>query len=133
MDSEKRNALREFAFFNLIGALNTILGLAVYFLLIYVGVHYIAALSIDYIIGIAFSFIMNKTYTFHIGETLSSAMISKMIGVYGLIFGINFIFLTILVEFFHIDAYLGQIISCGFLSILTFLFQKYYVFHNIRT
>lgn len=133
MDSKKRNTLREFAFFNLIGVLNTLLGLAVYFLLIYIGVHYIVALIIDYIIGIAFSFIMNKTYTFHIGESLSSAMICKMICVYGLIFGFNFIILIISVEFFHIDAYLGQIISCGFLSILTFLFQKYYVFNNIRT
>ena len=132
MDSKKRNTLREFAFFNLIGVVNTLLGLAVYSLLIYIGVHYIAALSIDYIIGIAFSFIMNKTYTFRIGERVTRLLLFKMLSVYGLLFGLNLILLSIMVEFYLMNKYLSQIISCGLLSALSFYFQKYFVFRNIR-
>ena len=68
MDYQKRNTLREFVFFNLIGVVNTLLGLVIYFSLIYLGVYYLVALVIDYIYGITFSFFMNKTYTFRIVE-----------------------------------------------------------------
>lgn len=131
MDYQKRNTLREFVFFNLIGVVNTLLGLVIYFSLIYLGVYYLVALVIDYIYGITFSFFMNKTYTFRIVERGGVNMFYKMICVYGLMFCLNVIFLSITVEIFRMNEYLGQIVSCGVLSIITFFLQKLIVFRNI--
>ena len=131
MDYQKRNTLREFVFFNLIGAVNTLLGLILYFLLIYLGVYYIVALVVDYIYGITFSFFMNKIYTFRIVERGGLVVFYKMICVYVLMFFLNLIFLFTTVEIFGINEYLGQIVSCGILSIFTFFAQKLIVFRKI--
>jgi putative flippase GtrA len=131
MDSKKRNPLNEYVLFNIIGAINTLLGLVIYFSLIYTGVNYIAALIVDYIFGIVFSFILNKTYTFRMYTKVTRVMLFKMLSVYGLVFCLNLILLTIMVEFYLINIYLSQIISCGILSAFTFYSQKYFVFRSI--
>ena len=131
MDSEKRNTLGQFVAFNLIGLANTLLGLLIYLWLTYIGVYYVAALVTIYILGIGFSFIMNKTYTFQINKTSGYSMIYKMICIYGLMFFLNIIVLFILVDIVHINQFLGQIVSCVVLSILSFLAQKFFIFKNV--
>lgn len=128
MDNKKRNSIREFFVFNLIGVITTLIGLALYFFLIYIGFNYIFALFIDYVFGIAFSFIMNKTYTFPLGASSSCIMFRRLICVYGVMFFLNIILLTCSVELFHMSKFIGQIVSCGLLAFLTFFLQKFIVF-----
>ncbi len=132
MDYQKSNTLREFVFFNLIGVVNTLLGLMIYLSLVYLGTYYVVALVVDYVFGIIFSFFMNKRYTFRSTDRTSYVMFYKMIYVYVGMFFLNIILLTTTVEIFGMNEYLGQIISCGVLSVFTFFAQKLMVFRNIE-
>ena len=129
MDDQKKSTLIQFVYFILIGGMNTLLTLAVYFILVYLGLHYSLALIADYIFGISFSFFMNKHFTFHVQERATAKMFSRMLLTYGFLFLGNIILLAACVEFFEFDEYLAQILSFGVLLVIAFLAQKLFVFH----
>ncbi|WP_045218717.1 GtrA family protein [Desulfonatronum thioautotrophicum] len=128
MDHQKNRALIQFLTFNAIGMINVVLTLALYFLLIAMGWHYLLALAAEYAFGICFSFFMNKRFTFQVRAKTTSTMFGKMIGTYVLLFLGNLIILVFFVDILGINPYLGQVIAFSSLMILAFIMQKFYVF-----
>ncbi len=131
MDHQKNSSLIQFVRFNIIGVLNVILTLALYFLLVSIGWHYVYALIAEYVFGICFSFFMNKRFTFQVQVRATKSMFGKMIVTYGLLFLGNLILLAFCVDILHINAYLAQLISFGILMFVAFFMQKFYVFRVV--
>jgi putative flippase GtrA len=129
MDHKKTNPLIQFIAFNVIGMVNTLLAMAIYFLIIYMGGHYAFALIADYTFGICFSFFMNKHFTFRIQTKATLNMFSKMVLSYGLLFVGNLGILTFSVEVLEINVYLAQVLSWSGLMVISFFLQKMFVFH----
>lgn len=130
MDHQEDHALKQFIRFNIIGVVNVILTLALYFLLIFLGWHHVLALTAEYAFGICFSFFMNKRFTFRIQSRATPAMFGKMIATYGLLFLGNLGLLVFFVDFLHVNPYLGQIVSFSILMFIAFFMQKLFVFRT---
>jgi putative flippase GtrA len=130
MDHQKNRSLIQFIRFNIIGATNVVLTTALYFLLIYLGWHYVLALSADYAFGICYSFYMNKRFTFRVRTKASTAMFGKMLATYALVFAGNLVLLAFCVDVLGINPYLSQVLSYGLLMIVAFFMQKFFVFRT---
>ena len=125
---KNKTTLKEFVSFNIIGLINTLLTIILYFFLVSIEVHYLVALIIDYIFGIFFSYYMNRRYTFNYEFKNKHYMFLKMLASYLLIFFINTILLYFFIEELFIDKYLSQVIAMLILIIIAFYLQKFFVF-----
>ena len=128
MDHQKNSSLIQFITFNIIGVLNVVLTMAIYFLLLFIGWHYLLALTTEYAFGICFSFFMNKRYTFKVRSKATSVMFGRMLATYGLIFLGNMLLLAIAVDALGINPYLAQPLVFSILMVASFLMQKFFVF-----
>ena len=129
MDHQKNSSLIQFITFNIIGVLNVVLTLALYFLLIFLGWHHLLALAAEYAFGICFSFFMNKRYTFKIRSKATPAMFGRMLTTYGLLFLCNLVLLATAVDMLGINPYLAQPLCFAVLMIAAFFLQKLFVFN----
>lgn len=62
----------QFVNFGLVGAFNTILGLVIYWVCIHIGVHYLIANAIGFVITVAISYVLNNLFTFKGEKTVWS-------------------------------------------------------------
>lgn len=90
-----RHTLAEFMKFALVGLLNTGVDVAIFFLLTWVGVPYMAAQVVSYTCGATNSYVLNKVWTFR-SRGLSSAEILRFAAVNLLSLGISVVVLRLL-------------------------------------
>ncbi len=119
--------LRQFVRFNIVGVLNTLLTYGIYSGLVYLGVHHLAAVVIEYAFGIVFSYLLNKRFTFAVRGG-GSGMFGRMLLAYIPTLLLNALLLWLLVDRLHWNKYVGQAVALGFVSVLSFIAQKVFVF-----
>ncbi len=119
--------LRQFIRFNLVGVLNTLLTYGIYSGLVYLGVHHLAAVVIEYAFGIVFSYLLNKRFTFAVRGG-GSRMFGRMLLAYIPTLLLNALLLWLLVDRLHWNEYVGQAVALGLVSVLSFIAQKVFVF-----
>ncbi len=119
--------LRQFIRFNLVGVLNTLLTYGIYSGLVYLGVHHLAAVVIEYAFGIVFSYLLNKRFTFAVRGG-GSRMFGRMLLAYIPTLLLNALLLWLLVDRLHWNKYVGQAVALGLVSVLSFIAQKVFVF-----
>lgn len=113
--------------FLVVGVSTTIGGYTFYAVLIALGVNYALALTLEYIAGITYGFLLNKHWTFQAqGESGQQAW--RYAALYALIFLLNMTLLILLVERWALSPYLAQILLLGFLTLLSFVVQKHWIF-----
>ncbi len=56
--------IKEFVKFGIVGAVNTILHLIIYWICTWIGIHYLAANAVGFVITVAISYILNNLFTF---------------------------------------------------------------------
>ena len=131
MGSEKRNLLREFISFNIVGIINTIIIYGIYSLFIFLEFDYRIALFLEYCFGIVFSFLVNRKFTFKHTGRISLRMVVSMIGSYVIVFVLNMALLIVFVEKLFIGKYLAQLFALAISVAVSFFAQKYIVFRKI--
>ena len=113
--------------FVVVGVTNTTGGYAFYAVLLALGVNYALALTLEYVVGIAYGFLLNKRWTFKAqGEPAQQAW--RFAALYGFIYMLNVTLLMLLVERWTLSPYLAQIFILGFLTLLSFVVQKRWIF-----
>jgi len=113
--------------FVVVGVTNTLGGYAFYAALLVLGVNYALALTLEYVVGIAYGFLLNKRWTFKAqGESAQQAW--RFVALYGFIYVLNVTLLMLLVERWALSPYLAQIFILGFLTLLSFVVQKRWIF-----
>jgi putative flippase GtrA len=130
MGSEKRNFLKEFIIFNIVGVINTIITYGIYSFFVFLGIDYRLALFMEYCLGVVFSFFLHRKFTFRHTGIITMRMVFSMIASYLVVLGINMALLIILVEKFSFNEYIGQIIALTVSVAISFLAQKYLVFQK---
>lgn len=110
----------------LVGALNTIVGFGIIFILMWLGIIPEIANLLGYCFGILFSYILNKIFTFKsYGNSMEFA---KFVICMGVAYLINLTVLVVLHRIYGVNSYLAQIIAGGFYTLSGYLFSKYFVF-----
>ena len=113
--------------FVVVGVTNTLGGYAFYAALVVLGMNYALALTLEYVAGIAYGFLLNKRWTFKAqGESAQQAW--RFVALYGFIYVLNVTLLMLLVERCALSPYFAQIFILGFLTLLSFVVQKRWIF-----
>lgn len=122
-----RHSLGEFLKFSLVGVLNTGVDIAIFFILTWLGVPYLAAQIISYSSGAANSYLLNKVWTFR-SCGLSYAEMVRFAVVNLASLGIS----VAALRFFHADAGLTLAAAKGIATlaalVANFLGNKLWVF-----
>lgn len=113
--------------FVVVGVTNTLGGYAFYSALLVLGANYALALTLEYVAGIAYGFLLNKRWTFK-SQGESSQQAWRFVALYGFIYVLNVTLLMLLVERCALSPYLAQISILGFLTLLSFVVQKRWIF-----
>lgn len=114
-----------------VGVSTTILNFAVYAVLVLLGVQYLAAALVAFMIATANSYTFNRRWTFqagaHTGSRLSKFVVIQLIGL-----GVNLLMLTLLVEHGGLSDHklLAQLIANAFVVVSNFLGNKFYTFRR---
>ena len=117
-----------FLVFLLVGGFNTLFGYILFGLFFKVGqLHYTFALMLAYAVGVFLSYATHKRFTFQQAKNRGKNL-PKYISSYAVIFILNSLFLSLLVEVLTLDPLLGQMIAIVVISLLSFVIQKYWVF-----
>jgi putative flippase GtrA len=121
------HSIGEFIKFALVGMLNTGVDVAIFFMLTWLGIPYVAAQVVSYSCGAANSYLLNKVWTFR-SCGLSYAEIVRFVVVNLTSLGISVVFLTLL----HDKAELGLAAAKGGATVCAlaanFLGNKLWVF-----
>jgi putative flippase GtrA len=110
-----------------VGALNTLLGLAIIYLLMHFGVEYRAANLIGYLVGFLVGFVLNRNWTFmHRGHWLAS--FARWAIVAGIAYGGNLATVVVLHRWLGIDARLAQLGGIPVYTVLSYAGGRYFAF-----
>lgn len=115
--------------FLLVGGLNTLFGYSLFALFIYIGLHYALASVISTIISILFNF---KTTGNLVFKNNDNRLLIKFFSVYCLTLVLSIIGLKF-AKILNINLYIAGLILTGIMAIITFIFQKNYVFKKEET
>ena len=118
--------------FNIIGIINVAVTYSLFSLLVFIGVHYIIALIVEYAVGITNSFIFNKRITFKNTQKTSFIMISKMLIAYMISFFLSMGLLILFIDTAGMNKYLARLITIAIVGGFSFLMQKFFVFSDIN-
>ena len=117
----------EFIKFALIGVLNTLVGYGIYYLLLCLKFHYLAALLISFLFAVLNSYFWNKYWVFSSSHHFKKEL-PRFVIVYVATLAINIVFLPVFVELLKMDPRIAQLFFFIFLPIITFIGLKYWGF-----
>ncbi|MDD2660733.1 MAG: GtrA family protein [Methylococcales bacterium] len=123
-----RSSVKLIARFIGVGLLNTLVGYAIYGILIFLNVPYLAALLMATIAGVIFNY-------FSIGRLVFKSpggliVFAKFIAAYGVVYSINATALDVLIKHFQFNAYIGQALCIPLSVIISWLLMNYWVYKN---
>lgn len=114
--------------FLIVGIGGYLVNLGVFAVLYAVGLSYVLASILSYIISNALMYLGNRYFTFRLGhEGFWRAYLSYMV-VGAIVVGLVIVVLAILVEFLHLDPRLGQAISLLVVTPVAFILFKRWTF-----
>lgn len=120
--------VKQFIRFGIIGAVNTALGLGLYYGLVFLGVHYILSHIIANAIGIFVSYSLNSRFTFKQTNANKAKQIIKVYAAYGITFLLGTSLLYLMVDVIGISELIAPLINLCFTVPTNFLLNKFWVF-----
>jgi len=125
-----RKEVIEFIKFCIVGGVNTLINLAVLFLLTeFLHIYYLISAVFAFLVAVTNSFILNKIWTFNYKTKNKLAFkYSQFFIVSIFALGVNLSVLYTLTEFFHVYYLFSQLIGVVFNLIINFLGNKLWTF-----
>lgn len=124
---------RETIFYLIFGTLTTIVDLIIYQTALWLGIHYLIAQGIAWVVAVAFAFITNKLFVFESKTTDKSVVLKELISfvsariVSGIISSLMLVFF---VEVCALSEMVAKLITQVFIVIANYVFSKLFVFRN---
>ena len=114
-----RENLWQFGRFAVVGAANTLLTIAIYALLLHLGVHYVIAWAIAFSAGVAQSYLLNRYWTFAL-PGFSVETLVRYVAVQLLAFGVSTGLLVLAVEELSFDKLVAQLAILPVVALINF-------------
>jgi putative flippase GtrA len=125
--------MRQFIKFNLVGLMNTALDFLIFYLLVGLGVFYIAAQCISYGIGMLNSYLLNKYWTFaqkgRVQPKQAVRFIVLNLGSLLLSLGL----LALFADRLHLSLWLAKLLATGVTTVFNYGGNKLWVFQERET
>jgi putative flippase GtrA len=129
-----KETLTQFIKFGIVGFSNTIITYAIYSLLVYFNLHYLAASVIAFIISVVNSFFWNNKYVFKIHDGQKRNLLHSLLKTYlsyaftGLLL-LNLL-LFVFIDIMHISKYIAPLFGLAITVPLNFLLNKLWAFRS---
>lgn len=121
------NLLRQFMKFGIVGVSNTLVSLAVYYVLVSLGVHYLPANVAGFILGTFNSYYWNNKFVFGYSGGHLRAII-RMFVCYAFTFLLASGLLVLQIEYLGISEYIAPLVNIPITMIINFFINKLWVF-----
>lgn len=125
--------IRQFIKFAVVGCSNTVINLAVYYLCLHLGIHYIFAYTLGFLVSVCNAFYWNNKYVFKNKQEKSLIKaFAKVIASYGLSFFISIVLMGIFVGRLGISTYIAPLLKMAITIPLNFILNKTWAFREGR-
>lgn len=129
---ELKKLIVQFIKFGIVGVSNTLISLAIYYILVYFNCNYIVANTLGFIISVLNAYYWNNKYVFKSEEeTGKKYKVKKLVKVYmsyGVTFVLSTVLLYVMVDLMHISEYLAPIINLCVTVPINFVMNKLWAF-----
>ena len=126
-NQHSNKALIQFLKFCVVGLSNTVISLAVYYIILYFGAHYVIASILSFIISVLNAYYWNYKYVFNTKSDILKSLI-KTYTSYGFSYVLSTTLLMILVEYYNISELLAPILVLVITVPLNFILNKFWAF-----
>lgn len=120
--------VKQFIKFGIVGVSNTLLSLAIYYILVFINVNYLIANIIAFIISVLNAYYWNNKYVFKSNNNSTFKKLIKVYLSYGITFVLGTVLLYVMVDYMHISKYIAPIINLIITIPLNFLLNKLWAF-----
>lgn len=121
--------LRQFLKFGLVGLSNTLISLAVYYIVVFIRKDwYIAGQALGFVVSVANSFYWNKKYVFPKSEGSTASLVLKTYAAYGFTFLLSTLLLYLEVEKLGMSEMIAPVLNLCITIPLNFLINKLWTF-----
>lgn len=121
----------QFIKFGIVGISNTVISLAVYYLLLHFGVHYIIAYTAGFLLSVCNAFYWNNKYVFKDKqETSLVKAFFKVLASYGFSFLFSLGLMSVLVELLNIPSVIAPVRKMAVTIPLNFVLNKVWAFKD---
>ncbi|AEF82102.1 GtrA family protein [Leadbettera azotonutricia] len=127
---ENAAAIKQFIGFCIVGVSNTLISLAIYYAMVYLGVHYQIANVVSYVISIFNAYFWNRWLVFKKRSEPRTGQLIRTYISYGFTLGLSALLLYILVDVFNISSYIAPIIILFITTPVNFLLNKFWTFRE---
>lgn len=117
----------QFIKFGIVGVSNTVIALAVYYLLLWLGAPYLIANTISWIVSVFNAFYWNNHYVFKNDTPWLKALVKTYIS-YGTSFVASSILLIVFVEICNISDTIAPLLTLVLSIPMNFIMNKYWTF-----
>ena len=120
--------LIRFIKFGMVGVLNTLVNWIIFFILNALGMYYILANIIAYILGTVNSYLWNTLWVFKYKDKASTETTIKFIILNLIGLGLNTGILYVLVDLCNLNKFIGLVITTAIVMIINYIVNKLWVF-----
>jgi len=121
--------MQKFLKFGLVGIINTLISICFYILLVNIGLHYILANILSYLIGVLNSYYWNKKWVFNYHDNHLSVFV-KFLLVNLIVLGINTLSLYVCVHLIGMNKYEAQLIATAIGMGINFILNQKWTFET---
>lgn len=120
--------IKQFIKFGIVGVSNTLLSLAIYYILVFINVNYLIANIVAFIISVLNAYYWNNKYVFKSNNNSTFKKLIKVYLSYGVTFVLGTVLLYVMVDCMGISKYIAPIINLIITIPLNFLLNKLWAF-----
>ncbi len=117
----------QFIKFGIVGFSNTVIGLVTYYLFLWVGLHYMLANVMSWVISVFNAFYWNSRYVFKTGNPWLTALFRTYVS-YSCSFVLGSVALYVLVEFSSVSKIIAPLLVLVITIPLNFMLNKFWTF-----
>lgn len=124
------NKMIQFIKFGIVGGINTLVSLGVYYFMLWIGFHYLLATIAGYVISSIIGYVLNRIWVFHALDNSIRSTTIKYYILYGTALVLNMILNAFWINIMHVSKYTAPFLTLCFTVPFNFLCNKYWVFRE---
>jgi len=122
--------VKQFIKFGIVGVSNTLVHLAIYYVLVLLGVHHLLANAVGFVISVLNAYYWNNKYVFKTEKSGTFRKIAKVYTTYGITFLLSTGLLFLMVDIIGISYLIAPLINIAITMPINFLMNKFWAFRQ---
>ena len=118
----------QFLKFGIVGVSNTLIALAIYYVLVFLGIHYLIANTIAFLLSVLNAYYWNKKFVFEIKERSKKNQFARIYFAYSVTFLLGSGLMFLQVSIIGVSEWLAPLVNLCVTVPLNFMLNRFWVF-----